>query len=176
MAPAATRLVTSGRPIVKAADVALHLGAEGTEVRVYVAEQAPVNLHLSLTAEEIVGRFFRTDPPSPLAVEMAIEAVEEQVMQAHSIVPEASAVRWTATHAQRVMAWAAASPGNPNPEGAAPTEVSVEQVEALFNRLVGRIEGRPATSDPVPTDAEFAATVLIVREFLHHTLSRSLIT
>jgi exopolyphosphatase/pppGpp-phosphohydrolase len=161
---------------MNAVDVVLHLGAEGTEVLVSGAEHAPVNLHLSLTAQEIASRFFHTDPPSALAVEMAIEAVEEQVMQARAIVPEACAVHWTATHAQRVMAWAAASPGNPNPEGAAPTEVSVEQLEALFNRLVGRVEGRPASSDPVPTDAAFAATVLIVREFLHHTLSRSLIT
>lgn len=157
-----------------AAPVLLQLGAEFSEVLLQEAATTACGMKINLGVDAIAARYFQSDPPSALAMERAIEAVEVQVMRARDLVPEGASIHWTARHAQRVMDWAQASPGAPATECDSTTVVTLDQVEMLFNRIVGRIEGRPATSDAVPTDASFVATVLIVREFLHHTLSRSL--
>jgi len=43
-----------------------------------------------------------------------------------------------------------------------------ELVEQTFNRLAAIVQGRPASLDSLPTNAEFCATLLILREFMHH--------
>lgn len=44
----------------------------------------------------------------------------------------------------------------------------VDRVERLFDLLAALSMGRPASSAGIPTDAGFAATLLILREFMHH--------
>lgn len=44
----------------------------------------------------------------------------------------------------------------------------VEAVERLFDLLAAWSLGRPAVVSGIPTDAGFAATLLILREFMHH--------
>jgi hypothetical protein len=45
---------------------------------------------------------------------------------------------------------------------------SIEQVERAFERLAAVSLGRPAAREGLPESNEFAATLLIVREFMHH--------
>lgn len=46
--------------------------------------------------------------------------------------------------------------------------MSLESVERMFDRLAAVMMGRPAASEGIPTDNEFAARLLILREFMHH--------
>jgi hypothetical protein len=41
-------------------------------------------------------------------------------------------------------------------------------MEQIFERLATIISGRPASSDTLPTDNAFAATLLILRELMFH--------
>ena len=45
---------------------------------------------------------------------------------------------------------------------------SVEAVERLFDLLAALVQGRPSSSAGIPTDNGLAATLLILREFMHH--------
>ncbi len=46
--------------------------------------------------------------------------------------------------------------------------LSVEAVERTFDRLALVINGRPASFEGIPDGNDFAATLLILREFMHH--------
>ena len=46
--------------------------------------------------------------------------------------------------------------------------LSTDAAEHLFNRLVARAEGRPASQDAIPVDPASAARLIAVREMLHH--------
>jgi len=41
-------------------------------------------------------------------------------------------------------------------------------MEQLFSRLAAIVSGRPASTDVLPTDNKFAATLLVLREVMHH--------
>ena len=46
--------------------------------------------------------------------------------------------------------------------------LSTDAVEQVFNRWVSIALGRPAMQDALPTSGAFAATLLVLREWLHH--------
>lgn len=52
--------------------------------------------------------------------------------------------------------------------GIAPAVLTLDEVEALFNRLVAVSQGRPGSQESLPTDVRFLAAMLILREFMHH--------
>jgi hypothetical protein len=45
---------------------------------------------------------------------------------------------------------------------------TVQEVEALFNRLIAVSQGRPMRQDNLPIDVRFVGAVLVVREVMHH--------
>jgi len=47
-------------------------------------------------------------------------------------------------------------------------KLGIAEVETTFDRLVYVLQGRPASSEGLPESPEFAATLLILREFMHH--------
>jgi hypothetical protein len=49
-----------------------------------------------------------------------------------------------------------------------PWLLKTEAVEELFNRWTALVQGRPASQDPLPTNGHFSATLLVLRECLHH--------
>jgi hypothetical protein len=52
--------------------------------------------------------------------------------------------------------------------GGSAATLSIEAVERQFDLLTALSLGRPASSAGIPNDAAFAATLLILREFMHH--------
>ena len=46
--------------------------------------------------------------------------------------------------------------------------LSLDQAERLFDLLAALAMGRPAASAGIPADPQFAATLLILRESMHH--------
>lgn len=47
-------------------------------------------------------------------------------------------------------------------------ELSIDALERTFDRLTSVALGRPASQEGLPDDKPFAATLLILRELMHH--------
>ena len=53
--------------------------------------------------------------------------------------------------------------------------LELDAMERVFSRLVAVIQGTPAAREGIPEDNEFAATLLILREFMHHLRFSSIV-
>lgn len=133
---------------------------------------------------DAVGRGpFRHDPPTPLEVEAAIESIEDVVMPlARQLASPATLI--ATGDALAAIVRAAAPPAGPATEGAARgisdgivddatddalgSVLTTEAVERLFQRFAAVVQGRPPASSGLPAGPGFAATLLILREILHH--------
>lgn len=145
----------------RAPRTSLQIGAEQTLVSVQSADAPPARLVLAVGAARTARDFFQHTPPTPAEVENAIQAVEDEVMRARALVPPATALH-SDDPAIRQLALGAGLPPS------APLQLSLEAVERQFDLLAALVQGRPATLAGIPTDAGFAATLLILREFMHH--------
>ncbi|ABM37757.1 hypothetical protein [Rhodoferax sp.] len=107
------------------------------------------------------SEFFKHNPPSPLEIEMAIMVVEDKVTRARAVAGRRASLYSTDEMIHdiaRLSGW---------PDELAVT-LSLEQVEKLFDQLAARSEARPSSQVALPDDPKLAATLLILREFMHH--------
>ncbi|MEO6320982.1 MAG: hypothetical protein ABIR56_09885 [Polaromonas sp.] len=139
----------------------LHIGAEKTGVGVGDASVPRILPALAIGSEKTARAFFKHTPASPLELETAIETVEGEVMRARPLIP-AGATLYTTDAAVREIA-VLSGVGD-----AVPMQLSVEAMERTFDRLTSVAGGRPASHEGLPVSTTFAATLLILREFMHH--------
>lgn len=145
----------------------LHIGAQQTVVSIIDTTQAletaePVALlALKLGFEQIANLHFKRDIPTPLELEYAIQTLEDQVERARTLIAPGT---WLTSTDVGLHEIAKAAHGL----YALPTVLTLEQVEHTFNRLAAVSLGRPAASENLPSGKSFAATLLILREFMHH--------
>lgn len=130
----------------------LHIGREHSIVT--AGTETPLMRTLAIGSQSIPREHFRHDPPSPLEMELAIAAVEEEVIPLHAMVPQDSALYVPAAALAGI--------------NTAGTLLVIDLLENLFNRLAAVSAGRPATQETAPLDGAFYARVLILREFMHH--------
>ena len=121
-----------------------------------------VNMSIPLSVDALARNVLRHTPPRPIEIEHAIELVEDAVMPVRAQLPEAFTLQ-TADALLRAMAIDGAEW-----PGAESAWLSTDAAEHLFNRLVARAEGRPASQDAIPVDPASAARLIAVREMLHH--------
>ena len=121
-----------------------------------------VDLSLPLSADALARDLLRHAPPSPLEIERAIERVEDAVMPARARLPAALRLQTSDARLRAMVGAAGAARAD------APVWLDIDTVEQIFNRLVARAQGRPASQDPLPVDGPSAARLVIVRELLHH--------
>lgn len=147
---------------------ALHMGTEHTVVATGLDPKLPsVVLTLSLGRQKTAHQFFRKAIPTPLELETAIAWVEDEVYAAHvrhrAWVPEGAAVMPCSTDASlhdiATLAGIAQGPVRTLP---------LDAMEHLFRRFAAVSEGRPVSQEGLPEDAAFAATLLVLRELMHH--------
>lgn len=138
----------------------LHIGAQQTVILTGTSadhQGLPLAMGSVRTAEDC----FSHSPPSPGELEAAIMVVEDELSRVPAI---------AATQAI-VVAPAAFIDAIGRSAGLADRAVrvlSLDQVERLFDLLAALSMGRPAASAGIPADPEFAATLLILRESMHH--------
>ena len=126
-------------------------------------EATPENTWLlEIGSEKTSREFFRHNPPTPGEVEEAIQTVEDEVMTLSKLLPAGSAL-YTTDRAIRQIALQ-----KDNSENTPGIVLSRPDMEQIFGRLAAIISGRPASSDTLPTDNEFSATLLILREVMFH--------
>jgi exopolyphosphatase/pppGpp-phosphohydrolase len=139
----------------------LHIGAQQTVVAVGSGPEPETVLVLELGYRRTSAEFFQHTPPTPGEVETAIMRVEDEVTRARAVAVGQPTLFTTDTRV-RDLARIAGCPDRPD------TPLSVEQVERLFDQLAARAQGRPLSQTDIPDDPEFNATLLILREFMHH--------
>ncbi|GKX54542.1 hypothetical protein SOASR030_06540 [Leminorella grimontii] len=101
------------------------------------------------------------EPALAAELELGIEIVEDVIMPERKKLAGEIALTTDSAVIRRIPTLTAINSTREN-------YVSVEQVEDVFNQLADIVNGSPALRKAIPYDAEFTATLLIVRELLHH--------
>ena len=138
--------------------ICLHIGDDATTV---TALPGVAPLSLLLGTQRTAAAFFRNAPPTAAELENAIMAVEDEVTRARTLVAGQTDL-WTTDDAIRQIALLYGAPDESE------MELPIAAVERMFDLLAAMVQGRPASSAGIPTDTGFAATLLILREFMHH--------
>lgn len=106
--------------------------------------------------------FFRHNLPTPAEVEYAIQVVEDEVMPLHKLIPTGCGLYTTDTSILKI---AQQTVSTHHSVGVVLARTDMEQV---FGRLAAIISGRPVNQDILPITNTFAATLIILREVMHH--------
>jgi len=118
-------------------------------------------LTLAIGVRKTAADHFNHNPPTPGELENALLTVEDEVIRARTLNTGGSAL-FTTDAAIREIALLAGVPDRPE------LILSLEAMERIFGRLAAVTLGRPASQEGIPAGAAFAATLLILREFMHH--------
>jgi len=153
---AARAAAGAGTPVV-----ALHIGTGNTQLAAGDGAQPSLVLTLDLGAHSAGNRLFRHDPPTPGEVEEAIMVVEDEVMPLAAKLPPGATLA-TTDAAIRQVAHVAGVADAPR------MVLALDDVERVYGMLAAVALGRPALNSGVPTDALFAMTLLVLREFMQH--------
>lgn len=145
------------------AQALLHIGARESVVRVGGAS-GPV-VHMALGYAGVPATLFRGDIPTALELEDAVAAVEDEVMP---VVRQLADVTELITTDPGLCALTAAA--RVDAEGVLP----VERIEWLFDELSRAALGGPVSGLPFTPSKRWAATLLILRELMHHGGIRAL--
>lgn len=138
----------------------LHIGAEQTIVT-HGGEVVPqAVLTLPIGARQTAATYFRSPQARPLDIERAIAAVEDEVMKLRTLIPDDTQLCTTDTAIAEIAVLAGA-------QKAPLMQLSLDAMEQVFARWTAVAMGR-ASLDEIPTSSPFAATILILREFMHH--------
>ncbi len=139
---------------------ALHIGGERTALAVGADDEPATVVALALGSVKTAAAHLRHDPPSPIEMENAIMVVEDELVRVRERVAGCALVTMDPAIAEIArLAGVAAHPE---------MTLSLEAVEQTFDRFSGVVLGRPAASEGLPTGGAFAATLLILRELMHH--------
>lgn len=132
----------------------LHIGDEQLVLISGQGQQIETTHHLDLGAARMARDFFRHDPPTAHEIEQAIDFTEDQIMR---LGPRQDAGRLWSLSAN-LRPWAEVSGST----------MSVETIELWFERLALAAQGRADALDGLPRGSKAAATLLVLREFMHH--------
>ena len=154
---------SAARALVPDADslVLLHIDAEQTGVVVSAAAAPGAVLALAIGAQITARDYFKHTPPSPLELENAIATVEDEVTRARKLIPAGASLCTTDITIREIALLSGVTAGET-------MRLSLEAMERTFDRLAQVSLGRPASSEGLPASNAFAATLLILREFMHH--------
>jgi exopolyphosphatase/pppGpp-phosphohydrolase len=141
--------------------VVLHLGAQHCAIAVGTGPKADLLQELPLGLERTAAGYFKSTPPTPLALENAIMVVEDVVMPLRAVIPR-DAQLFSSDAAVREIAQACSLPVQPV------MVLTLETLERGFNRFCNVVQGTPAAHEGLPDNNQFATALLILREFMHH--------
>ena len=148
--------VSTGLPIT-----VLHIGEDQTAIAFGTDVEPEAVLVLSIGSNMTAIDFFKHTPPTPGEMETAIMGVEDEVTRARKLLTGHPTL-FTRDVSIRELALIAGVSDQSE------MILSLEAVERTFDLLASLVLGRPASSAGIPTNPAFAATLLILREFMHH--------
>ncbi|MDP4269992.1 MAG: hypothetical protein Q8909_07675 [Bacteroidota bacterium] len=106
--------------------------------------------------------YFKHNSPTPDEVENAIQVVEDEIMSIRKLITESSRLFTSDPEIGEIARLTKSATSDSG------DLLLREDMEHLFNRLAAIITGRPTSQDILPTTNTFAATLLILREVMHH--------
>lgn len=140
--------------------VTLHVGDSETRVVSQRGNEPADTIVLPIGSAAPGQLSLRHEPPTPLELENAIAVIEDAVMPLAKRLQLPSQLVGAGPALEAIAAAAGKSQGD--------VRIALDEVERLFQQLAAVSEGRPVASGGVPSGAAFAATLLILREFMHH--------
>lgn len=140
----------------------LHIGEEYLVVLTGHSGKPETVQQLDLGAVRIARDYFRHDPPTSQEIERAIDFAEDEIMRLGKAAVVATTL-WSTSPA--LQAWASQS---------GPT-MTIETIEQWFQRLASASLGQPAAMHGLPSGRQAAATLLVLREFMHHRGYKSIV-
>lgn len=135
----------------------VHIGPDATSMLAGEPGHAPTRHTLHL-GSALLGTDPVATPASALELENAIAVIEDELAPLAKTLPHPSALFVSIPRAQQQVLKSGANSSN----------LSRDAVESLFQRLAAVAEGSPVASSGLPTERAFAATLLILREIVHH--------
>jgi exopolyphosphatase/pppGpp-phosphohydrolase len=139
----------------------LHIGADHTGIAVGSGPNPQRTLALAIGSDRTAREHFSHSPPTPLELENAIAVVEDEVARARPMIPQEANLYTTDAVVGKIAALSGVSDG-------ASMKLTQEAMERTFDRLTSVALGKPASHEGLPDSNTFAATLLILREFMHH--------
>lgn len=103
--------------------------------------------------------YYKHTPPTESDIEAAINVVEDEIMLMVKRVQNSNLHLVSFDKQLHEIKGYIATENN---------TLSSMDIESLFSRLAAIITGRPASMDNLPTDNNFSAYLLILREIMHH--------
>ena len=152
---AAARLASGRQTKATVRMTMLHIGDEDLAVLSGQGDKPDAVQRIALGAARVARDFFHHDPPTSREIERAIDFVEDEIMRLGRPAALATTVWGTGLALQ---AWAAV----------AGSTMTIELVEQWFQRLASASLGQPRALQGLPAGREAAATLLVLREFMHH--------
>lgn len=141
-------------------DYVLSIEDERTVLAAETAGAPPVLL-AGVGWRTIARDYFKRDPPSPLELENAIAAIEDQIARAGALPAKGSRVR-TNDAFVREIAVAAGLPRD------AETIFALSAVEQAFQRLAAQASRGLRSGQGLAAGDHAAAALVILRELMHH--------
>lgn len=132
----------------------LTLQITATETRIF---SAGADVRLPLGDSAIDGFIFQHSPVTAYEAEVAIEHIENRIIPARAALPAGDLI----LHC-------------PDPRlnylltGDDAGFLFTGEIERAFNEIVNVISGSPVSSTSLPSDKQFTAFLLIIREITHH--------
>ena len=141
--------------------ILLRVDEEQTAIAVGRGATPDATLTLAIGTQKTAKAHFKHTPPSPLELEKAIATVEDEVTRAKTLMPTGARLV-TTDRSLRDIALLSGLPSAPA------MRLPLDTMERTFDRMVQRSLGYPASFDRLPAGNDFAARLLILREFMHH--------
>ncbi len=142
--------------------VLLHIGQQQTSITFCAQLTEPdEQITLDLGAQKTATDFFKHTPPTALEVETAINTIEDEISSLSKKI-NPSTTLMTEDYAIKQIALFTGVEDN------AEMVLSLDKMEQLFKCWADVVSDRPASHENLPDSLQFAAVLLILREFMHH--------
>lgn len=139
----------------------LQIGKERVAVATGIGIEPLEVVILEIGSKKTAIEFFKHNPPTPIEVENAIMAVEDEITRMREAIPNDSMLV-TSDECIREIALFCGLDNQPG------LNLNREAVERAFERLSSVVQGLPMPSLSPLSNAIFSSTILILREFMHH--------
>ncbi len=148
--------LSAGSPIA-----VLHIGEQETGIAVGAGAEPENILMLALGSQSTAKQFFHHAPPTPGEIENAIMQVEDEITRAREMIAGYSMLVTDDASIREIAHIATGHAGTA-------LQLPIDAVEQVFSLLASHSLGRPASIAGISGSPAFAATLLILREFMHH--------
>ena len=139
----------------------LHIGEQETAVATGTEAEPEKVMLLAIGSQKTAAEFFLHTPPAPGEIENAIMRVEDEITPVREMIAGYAMLVTMDASIREIALIAGIHTGQA-------MQLPVEDVEQAFSLLASYSLGRPASISGIPDAPAFAATLLILREFMHH--------